>query len=283
VKTLLDVLRSTETWLRDRGVPGARRDAEQLLAHALDTDRLQLYLRFDQPLTTAELDRLRPLVARRGRREPLAWIVGSRGFYAHDFAVGPGVLVPRPDTETLVDAALALLPEAAPCFVADIGCGSGAVGLSLAAARPELRLYAVDLSEAALDATRQNAAALGLQARVGVLRGDLLDAIPAHRPIDVVVSNPPYIPSAEIDALEPEVSQHEPRLALDGGADGLAVYRRLVPAAARRARRALLVEVGAGQAPAVVALFEAAGLRAIRTHDDLGGHTRVVEGQVPTA
>lgn len=283
MKTLLDVLRSTEGWLKERGVDTPRLDAELLLCHVLQKERLGLYLAFDQPLSQAELDTLRPLVARRGRREPLAWVLGSRGFYESDFAVGPGVLVPRPDTEALVIAALALLPEAATSFVADIGCGSGAIGLSIAAARPAVRVYAVDLSDDAIACTRTNVAALGLAERVAVLRGDLLDPIPPNRPIDLVVSNPPYIPSADIDALQPEVSRHEPRLALDGGPDGLDVYRRLIPAAARRARMAVLVEVGAGQAADVALLFQAAGLVDVRLHKDLGGHERVVEGRVAPA
>jgi release factor glutamine methyltransferase len=281
--TLKELLFRTADFLGARGVPLARHDAEALLQHALGVERVQLLLMWERPSTAEEREALRALVRRRAAREPLAWVVGGAGFHALDFlAVPPAVLVPRPDTEALVDAALAQLPnDGSPLYVADIGCGSGAVGLALAHARPGLRLYAVDLSPEALAATKANAQSLGLQARVAVLRGDLLSPIPADRPVDVVVSNPPYIPSAEIPTLQPEVSQWEPRLALDGGPDGLDVYRRLIPAAAARARRAVLVEIGSTQAAEVAALFAAAGLVDVRVHADLAGHPRVVEGRVP--
>ena len=281
--TLLDVLRRTEAWLVERGAPSARRDAELLLAHVLGTTRLQLYLMYDRPLTDAELDALRPLVRRRGAREPVAWITGDVGFHALELAVTPGVLVPRPDTETLVDAALAAWAEApdAPIYVADVGCGSGAIGLALAAADPRVRVYATDLSDAALACARDNVARLDLADRVAVLRGPLLTPIPAARPIDWVVSNPPYIPTAVIDTLEPEVRDHEPRLALDGGPDGLTVYRALLPAARARARHGLLVEIGYDQGRAVSGLFVEHGFDAVQVLQDAGRRDRVVAGRIP--
>lgn len=278
---LVEVLRRTTQHFKERGIPSARLDAELLLAAVLGLERVGLYLNFDRPLTDDELAALRPLVRRRAGREPLAWILGSRDFWKITLQTPPGVLVPRSDTEILVEAALALIPEDQERFVADVGSGTGAVGLSLAWARPLLKLYATDLSPEALAATRENAAALGVSDRVAVLKGPLLDPVPPRRPIDLVVSNPPYIPSAAFDALAPEIRDHEPRLALDGGTDGLDVYRRLIPAAARRAREAVLVEVGDGQADAVSELFRAAGLTDVRTHADLSGMARVVEGRVP--
>lgn len=278
---LVDVLVKTEGYLRERGVDAPRLEAELLLCKVLNVQRLQLYLAFDRPLTPAELDALRPLVARRGRREPMAWILGSVGFHAIDLQVDPGVLVPRPDTETLVELALEWIPPGPdPVYVADVGCGTGAIGLAVAAARPNARVYAIDLSKPALENTRANVAALGLGERVAVLSGDLLDAVPAQRPIDWVLSNPPYIPSGDIPGLMPEVSRHEPRTALDGGADGLAIYRRLIPAAARRARRGVMVEIGIHQAPLVMDLFRQAGLTDLTTRADLGGVLRVVAGRV---
>jgi release factor glutamine methyltransferase len=279
MRPLVEVLTSTSEWFRERGIPSPRLDAELILAHVLGLDRVKLYMQFDRPLTDAELDTLRPLVKRRGAREPLAWVLGTKGFHAHDFEVRPGTLVPRPDTETLVEATLARIPaDADPVYVADIGCGTGCIGLTLAAERPGVRLFSVDVSEAALATTKANVERLGLKERVAVLRGDLLAPIPAARPIDWIVSNPPYIPSAEIDGLAPEVSRHEPRLALDGGPDGLDVYRRLVPAAAARARRGVLLEVGKGQHDDVGALLAAEGLR-VRTARDLAGVERVVIGE----
>lgn len=274
------MLQRTTQHFKERGIPSARLDAELLLAAVLNLDRVALYLNFDRPLTDEELAALRPLVRRRGGREPMAWILGSRDFWKISLKTPARVLVPRGDTEILVEAALALLPEDEERFVADVGSGTGAVGLSLAWARPKLKLYATDLSPEALAATKENAAALGVSDRVAVLRGPLLEPIPPQRPLDIVVSNPPYIPSADIDALAPEIRDHEPRLALDGGLDGLEIYRKLVPAAARRAREALLVEVGDGQAEAVAALFQEAGFVAIQTHKDLSGTERVVEGRI---
>lgn len=277
---LVEVLTRTEGYLRSRGVPKPRFEAEQLLAHALAIPRLQIYLQHDRPLTEEELTRLRGLVARRGKREPLGWIVGSVGFHRLDLVVTPGVLVPRPDTEALVEAVLSRIPEEddTPCYIADIGSGTGAVGLAIAAARPQVRVFATDVSEEALACTRTNVARLNLGQRVAVLRGPLLGPIPPHRTIDWVVSNPPYIPSADLAQCEPEVSAWEPKLALDGGADGLGVYRALIPEAARRARRGVLVEVGIHQAPRVRALMEEHGLGEITTHDDLAGIARVVAG-----
>jgi release factor glutamine methyltransferase len=280
VTPLLDVLLKTERFLRDRGVDSPRLEAELLLGHALHLDRVGLYLAHERPLTEPELDAVRPLVARRGKREPLAWIVGSRGFHAIDLRVGPGVLVPRPDTETVVDLLLERIPaDQDPVYVADVGCGPGTIGLAVAKARPGARIYATDLSADALRFTRENRDALGLTSRVGVLEGDLLAPIPANRPIDWVVSNPPYIRTADIDGLMPEVAKFEPRLALDGGPDGLAVYRRLIPDAAARARSGVVVEVGQHQAPAVADLMRRAGLVEIDVRSDLGGVQRAVAGR----
>ncbi len=282
---LVEVLTRSERYLREHGVPSPRYEAELLLCKALGMQRLQLYLAHDRPMTPAELDAVRPLVRRRGAREPLAWILGEQGFHDVDLAIGEGVLVPRPDTEALVEAFLDAVPadEPGPIYVADIGCGSGAIGLAVAKARPEVRVYAVDIAEAALATTRRNVESLKLGDRVAVLRGDLLGPIPAKRPIDWVLSNPPYIPSQQIDGLEPEVSRFEPRLALDGGADGLDVYRRLIPAAAERVRRGVMVEVGHDQAARVAELFRRAGLVKVTTRADLSGIARVVAGHVDRA
>ena len=281
--TLVEVLTRTESWLRRRGVTSPRLDAELLLCHVLQLERLQLYLVHDRPMSDDELADLRALVARRGDREPLSWIVGHRGFHAIELEVRPGVLDPRPDTETLVEAVLGYLPPDGeePTYVADVGAGTGAIGLAIAVARPNVRLYAIDIDATAVAVTKANIARLGLEQRAAVLHGNLLDPVPQTRPIDWVVSNPPYIPSGDIAALMPEVSVHEPRRALDGGQDGLEVYRRLIPTAAQRARQGVAVEVGQHQAPRVASLMTSAGLRPVQTFDDLGGITRVVLGCVP--
>ena len=280
---LVDILTKTERYLRERGVDAPRLEAELMLGKVLGLPRMKLYLQFDRPMADAELDKLRPLVARRGKREPLAWILGTAAFYGIDsLAVQPGVLVPRPDTEALVDAILEHIEPGTPTYIADVGCGSGAVGLAVATERPDVRVYATDISPDALATTRANVAALDLGQRVAVLEGSLLDPIPANRPIDWVVSNPPYIPTKDIDALMPEVSRHEPRLALDGGDDGLDVYRALVPAARKRARCGLIVEVGIHQAHRVADLMRRAGFVDIFDRKDLGGIDRVVGCLTPS-
>ena len=279
--TIADILQKTESWFRQRGVPSARRQAQATVGLALGIEPLQLVLQHDKPLSDGELARIRPIVKRRAAREPWAYIEGSAGFHAFEFIVKPGVLCPRPDTETLVEAALALIPDDdRPFFVADVGSGTGCVGLSIAGSRKNVRLYATDISDTALDVTRENVAALELSDRVAVLRGPLLQPVPSQRPIDIVVSNPPYIPSADIEGLMPEVRDFEPREALDGGPDGLDIYRALIPAAAARARLAVLVEMGHDQGPAVAELFREAGLHNVRIHKDLGGRDRVVSGLV---
>jgi release factor glutamine methyltransferase len=279
VPTVVEVLRKSQAFLEGKGSPSARLDAELLVADALGLERLEVYLQFDKPLTPDELTALREHIRRRGQREPIATILGQREFWSLPFRVRPGVLVPRPDTEALVEAALGLIPEG-ECFVADVGAGTGCVGLSVAKERPGVKLYATDMDPVALGLVKENAAALDLADRVAVLKGNLLDPIPSDRPIDVVLSNPPYIPTGEIDGLPPEISQHEPRGALDGGEDGLDVYRQLLPAAAARARIGVAVEVGIHQAEAVADLMRQAGLTDIGTRADLAGIDRVVIGKV---
>jgi len=276
---LVQILTRTESWLRERGIDSPRLEAELLLCHVLGIGRLQIYLLHDRPITEEERAALRPLLRRRGEREPLAWILGSKGFHNIDLIVHTDVLVPRADTETLVEATLEWCdPQADPLYFADVGCGTGAIGLALAHALPGARIYAIDQSPQALQNTRDNVSALGLEKRVAVLKGDLLSAIPLPRPVDWVVSNPPYIPHAEIPSLMPEVSQHEPVLALDGGNDGLDVYRRLIPVAAKRARKGVLLEVGQGQSVLVMEMLRKAGLGQLQSWTDLGGVQRVVGG-----
>jgi release factor glutamine methyltransferase len=282
VHTLVDILTKSEGYFRKRGIPSPRLEAELILAHVLEVERLQIYLDHARPLSDSELDRIRELVRRRGKREPLAWIIGKRDFHAITLHTRPNVLDPRPDTETLVEAALEKIPtDNEPCYVADIGCGTGAVGLAIAAARPNVRVYAVDLSDDAVAATRENVRSLQLEERVAVLKGDLLAPIPADRRIDWVVSNPPYIKSHVIDTLEPEIAQWEPRLALDGGPDGLSVYRRLIPLAAQRARYGLLLEVGHDQAARVTDLLRRSRCLNIQSWKDLAGLHRVIGGHTP--
>jgi release factor glutamine methyltransferase len=279
VIALVEVLQKSAALFKQKGIDSPRLDAELIVGDVLGLDRVALYLQHDRPLGESEVDRIRELVRRRARREPLAYVLGHREFWSLDLVVRPGVLVPRPDTETLVEAALALVPEGERFYVADVGTGSGAVALAIAKERPEVRVFATDLSDEALRVAKENATRLDLADRVAVLKGAFLDPIPTDRPIDLVVSNPPYVPSADIAALMPDVRDHEPRLALDGGPDGLDVIRALITAASARARRAVALEVGQGQAPAVADLLSNAGFRDVAMYKDLAGIDRVVTGR----
>jgi release factor glutamine methyltransferase len=273
--TILAVLEWTEQRFRQRGLGAPRLDAQLLLAHVLGRDRVYLYTHFDQPLAAAELAAYRALIQRRLAGEPVAYLVGKKEFRSLELAVDARVLVPRPDTETLVEAVLALLPAGGGRIV-DVGTGSGAIALALKKARPELELYAVDRSPDAAQVARANAERLGLA--VEVVEGDLLAPVAARAPFIAIVSNPPYIPTAEIDALAADV-RSEPRAALDGGADGLDVIRRLIADSPPLLGDGgtLALEVGAGQSPSVAALFAADGrYAAAAVTKDLSGIDRVV-------
>jgi release factor glutamine methyltransferase len=262
-----------------RGLDSPRLDAELLAAHALGVSRVALYMDLDRPLDAHERAALRALVARRRAHEPIAYIIGHRDFYKHRFVVRSGVLIPRPETETLVEGALRFLPPEGPARALELGVGSGVIAVSLLLERPELAFVGVDVSNAALSLTAENAAALGVADRFELREGDLFAAISADERFRVIVSNPPYIPRAEIDALVADVREHEPRLALDGGEDGLDLHRRIASAAASHLEEggALLVEVGDDQAGAVMELHRETGAYA-ETHSlaDLGGMPRVV-------
>ena len=283
---VVDIMKKTEDFLKSKGIPSPRREAEELMCHFLQWKRLDLYLKFDMPLREEEIQGLRKAVQRRGNREPISYITGTQGFYEHDFFVDKDVLCPRPDTETLVEQVLHKIPMEEDCFVADIGCGTGCIGLSIASARPNVKLYAVDISPAALSCTRKNIAHLELEKRVGLLQGNLLEAIPSNRIIDYLVSTPPYIPTADIDELEPEVRDFEPRLALDGGADGLDIYKKILLQAQKRVQKGIFLEVGIHQAHQVASLVEdiiktcpTSPLQngIIEIHKDIGKIPRVVQ------
>jgi len=276
VQTLGQVVALSAEFLRKRGVPSPKLDASLLAAHALGLERIQVYLQTDRPLSPEELGAVRTLLKRRAQREPVAYITGHKEFRSLDFRVASGLLVPRPDSEILVESLLERIPEEReePLFVADIGCGTGCLGLTVAKLRPCVRLYAVDVSRVALDCTKENAVALEIKDRVGLLEGDLLGPIPAQRPIDWVISNPPYVPTAELHQLAPEITRHEEPRALDGGTDGLDVVRRLLPAAAQRARTGLLMEHSHDQGEATRQLALEAGFAQAETIEDLAGNER---------
>jgi release factor glutamine methyltransferase len=279
--TVLRVLQWTQGRFSERGLRTPRLDAEVLLAHVLGKDRVGLYTHFDQPLKAEELTQYRELIKRRLAGEPVAYLVGKREFRSLELEVDARVLVPRPETETVIDVALELLGEADAPRIVDVGTGSGAIALALAKAKPQAVVRAVDRSPEAAEVARKNAERLGLPVEVRV--GDLLDPVGPDAPFDLIASNPPYIPSGEIPSLPPEVRK-EPMLALDGGPDGLAVIGRLVPAAFALLAPggSLVLELGAGQAPRVQEILRGAGFVDVGARTDLAQIERVVFGRRPT-
>lgn len=280
--TALGFLRRATDFLRNRGVPNPRLDAEVLLADTLGVDRVGVYLNFDRPLEEREVAAYRDAVRRRGRREPLQHIRGRQEFFSRDFLVDARALVPRPETEILVEEALARLAGMEAPRVLDVGTGSGAIAVTIALERPVARVFATDASAEALELARANATRLG--AAVTFACGDLVEPF-ASAGFDLVVANPPYVPSGEIAGLEPEVRDFDPRPALDGGADGLHSIRRLAAAAPAVLRDGgfLVLEIGAGQRAAGEEILRAAGLATAGVRRDLAGIERVVTGRTGEA
>jgi len=272
--TLGEVLKLSTGFLAERGVASPRLDAEFILSHALGLARLDLYLEHDRSLTEAELDRCRSLVERRGRREPLAYVLGDWGFRRLTLRCDSRALVPRPETEVLVERSLALIEGVERPDVLDVGTGTGAVALSLADERPDARVTALDISPGALALARENAESTRLE--LTLLEGDFRAGLPGG-PYDLVVSNPPYVRPDEIETLEPEVREWEPREALVSE-DGPAEVAR-VAATALKPGGALALEVGDGQAPAVAAALVELGYHDVTITVDLNGRERVVEGR----
>lgn len=258
---------------REAGIAEARIEARLLLGHVLGRKPLSLPMEGHRPVAEEEVLRFRTLVARRAAGEPSAYLTGTRGFWTLDLAVTPDVLIPRPDTETVVAAALDHAGRRAHRML-DLGTGSGAILLALLAECPAAFGVGVDRSAGAIAVARANAATAGLAARAAFLRGDWAEAIAAR--FDVIVSNPPYIPRGVIPTLAPDVAMHEPRAALDGGEDGLDAYRRILPALPRLLAPAgvAVFEIGAGQAEAFTALARGLGLRVVEIRQDLGGILR---------
>lgn len=276
--TIGKLLKWTEQYFGSKGVDSPRLDAEVLLSHVLEKQRIYLYVHFDEPLEKAELAQYREMLKKRVRRMPVAYIIGTKEFMGITFHVSPAVLVPRPDTEILVQAAIDRLKKMDKPVVADIGTGSGAVCLSLLKYLPALQAATVDISPEALEVAKENAKRLEVTERIEFYAGDLLEPL-AERRFDAILSNPPYIPEADIALLEPEVRQYEPMAALTGGRDGLDFYRRLIQTGAPMLKENgfMAFEVGIHEAGPVAALAEAEPLLE-RTEilKDFAGIDRVV-------
>lgn len=280
-------IRNALSWgaelLRQAGIENGRLDAEVLLRHALEMEKERLYANTEALMSAGQEAKFRQLVLRRARREPVAYITGHKEFWSLDFVVSPGVLIPRPETELLVEIALQYIGKLAgrlPVKILDLGTGSGAISVCLAKEKPPTEIVAVDVSRAALDTARANARRHGVASRIRFLSGDLFVPVkPLRETFDVIVSNPPYIRTGELSTLAPEISQWEPMTALDGGADGIEAYRRIIGEGHEYLAPggAIVLEIGADMARAVAELFARSGCyRPASVYRDYAGNDRVI-------
>lgn len=271
----------TSDYFNAHGIDSPRLTAELLLCHSLSIRRLDLYLQHDKPLSQGELTRFKTLIKRRVDREPVAYITGSKGFWTLDLSVTRDVLIPRPDTECLVETALQVIPSdtgTTPLRIIDLGTGTGAIILSIASERPGHHYYAVDVSEKAARLARKNKEANEIQASVSFVCGNWFGPFSEMPLFDVIVSNPPYIPSADIPGLEPEITRYEPMLALDGAADGLSCIRTIMDGARIYLKDGgyLMMETGFDQKHAVMDMAHRnGGYEEIHYVKDSAGHDRV--------
>ena len=275
--TVLEIIKRTTEFFEKREVESARLNAELLIGHALGLKRMQLYLQFERPLAEVELEKIRPLVKRRGNREPLQYIVGATEFSGIKLKVDPRVLIPRPETEQLLEVVKQQL-KAPPTEILDLGTGSGAIALALATNFPGAFVTAVDQSNAALELARENTAALGLEARVTLFVSDWYSAVPIGAQFDLIVANPPYLSEEETDAAQPEVKDHEPRMALAAAANGTAALARIIAESRAWLRTGglLAMETGIAQHEQLLALAKAAGYERATSHRDLTGRDRFI-------
>jgi len=283
--TVLDLIDKGTGYLEKRGIEDARRNMQLLVAERLGCTRMDLYLRFDEPVPDAELEPLREALKRRGEGVPLQHLLGSVGFRQLEFKCDARALIPRPETEELAELVAKRFPPPEGAAILDMGCGSGVLGLTLAHEFPTTRVTLVDLSAEALELARENAAAIGAPTATGPLQfveSDLFAALPADAHFDLIVANLPYVAERERDELAPEV-RHDPPLALFGGEDGLEVLRRFLPEAARRmnAGGRIALEIGHDQHQPIESLMHELGLRAITTHADLNSIPRFVVARAP--
>lgn len=278
--TVRRVLEWTIGHLKKHGSDSARLDAEVLLAHARGCQRIMLYTAYDEVLTETVRQKMRELVKRRSQAEPVAYLVGMKEFYSLSFEVTRDVLIPRPDTELLVMESLSRMSGCQNMRILELGVGSGCISTAIAVNHKTCRLTGVDISEAALEVARRNVTRHKVSDRVELLCGDLFTPLRDITPFDLLVSNPPYIPSDEIDTLDPTVRLHEPKLALDGGKDGLDVIRRIARDAPHYLRPGgwVLIEFTPEQAETIFALFaeEKSGYTDVKILSDLGHQPRVL-------
>ena len=284
--TVLEILNRTKAFFERKGVPDARLDAEYIISHGLSMkNRMDLYLNFEKPLTDAELDTLRPLVARRANREPLQHIIGDTSFRGHIIKCDPRALIPRPETESIVDMAIERLKGVDTPFIVEVGTGTAAISVACAKEIAGAKVLATDISEEALSLARENAQANGLDtsatdsATLTFAQGDLLDAVTDAAKIDCIIANLPYIPDGEKGKLQPEVDKYDPELALFGGPDGLTLVRKLLQQTEGKlsAGAPVLLEIGSEQADVLKAEAESyPWLEFEGIHKDYCGNVRFV-------
>jgi len=281
--TVLEVIQRSTDFLKRKGVDSPRLQVELLLAHRLKMPRLQLYLDFERVLAAYELEAIREMVCRRGSREPLQHILGSTSFCGLEIVVNPDVLVPRPETERLAESGWRFLnslkfESATTPTALDVGTGSGCIAIALAAKAANARIHAIDISDGALKVARANAQLNQVSDRIEFIRAASLQELPNNLRFDLIISNPPYIPSGEIATLAPEVRDFDPRLALDGGEDGLKFYRCLAKDGRDRlsASGRIMVEFGDAQEESVAAIFHQAGWLVDAIEKDLSGRPRIL-------
>jgi release factor glutamine methyltransferase len=281
--TIGAIIAKTVPFLADQKIPNPRLEADLMLAKVLDQPRVKLYSEWDRVLKPAEVQHYREMIVKRVQGWPLAYLTGKKSFLSWDFTVTPFVLIPRPETEVLIETVVELVKNRTELYGVDVGTGSGIIAIALAKLLPGSTWFASDISEEALQVAKENASNLGVASQIEFVAGDLLESLlPArlgasHRKFDIIVSNPPYIPSTELPALQKEVLR-EPALALDGGADGLAIYRRLLPQASKLLtdQGVIAVEHGDGQRQALEKIFTESGYLSCRSFKDPAGLERVL-------
>ena len=282
--TILRVLDWTRGFFESKGIESSRLDAELIISHVLNVQRVMLYAHFDRPLDPKELTSIRELVKRRAQHEPIAYLLGTKEFWSLDFDVNKNVLIPRPDTEVLVEVCLELMKDSESSRLADIGTGSGCIAVALAHELKNSTVDAFEISAGAREVAQRNISKNHVEDRVTLYESDLFSGRQeSSQKYHLIASNLPYIPSADVDTLSSEVKDHEPRQALDGGPDGLDLIRDLVATAGKHLEPGgfLVLEAGFDQLNALENLLDAAGFGAINIRKDYAGHPRVCSGTWP--
>jgi release factor glutamine methyltransferase len=278
--TVLEIIKRTTDFLASKGVESARLNAELLIGHALGLKRMQLYLQFERPLGEPELEKIRPLVRRRAQHEPVQYIVGETEFCGLKLKVDRRALIPRPETELLIENVVAAVGLSTPIRALDLGTGTGAIALALAKAFPDATIFAVEVSGDALALARENATATGLESRVQFLQSRWFEGVPTEPRFQLIVANPPYLTAEETAKTAPEVRDYEPTCALTSAEDGLADLREIIEAAPRYLEPSglLAVETGIAQHTKLLELMRAAGFARSESRQDLTGRDRYVLG-----